>query len=235
MAVAEYRASESQCLFDKVVSNAASIGMKVNATKTQIMCISPDNGYKNSAYIEANGHRVESVSDMRVLGYHFDTNAGAEAHVRHIEKTAHSKLWIIRNLKKAGARKQDLIQAYTTMIRTSVEYLSVIYHPQLTLGQADRIEKVQERAVRAIVGWNKTYLQALEATGLDRLEVRRISATNKFARSIELNRRFCDKWLTINDCRTSLRKPKKYKEIICNTNRLRDSPINYYTRILNDI
>ena len=230
-----YHAAASQRLYETVQENAAKIGMKVNPLKTKLLCISNEDGYNTRAYIRAGYTRIESSDQLRILGYHIDSRANPEAHIRHLESSVHPKMWVLRNLKKAKATAADQKLAYTSMIRSVIEYMSPVYHSLLTKAQSDRIEKLQERALRTIVGWDKTYQQALHLTNLQPLYERREEALKKFATSVEKSERFTRKWLIPNENRTSARNTQKYKEEICRTQKFSSSPVNQITRILNKI
>ena len=57
---------------------------------------------------------------------------------------------------------------------TNFEYCSVVWHSTLTVEQAQNLENIQKLSLKIILGPSYTsYSQALEVTGLDRLELRR--------------------------------------------------------------
>ena len=67
-----------------IASLAAEIGMRVNVGKTQLLCISPNNGCITSATVLAGDDIVASADTMKLVGYTFGTVPTAEAHVMAI-------------------------------------------------------------------------------------------------------------------------------------------------------
>ena len=76
------RATRSQNLFRHIIRVAEMMGMKVNADKTMVLCISDSRTYKAKAFIEdSNRVRVDSVSTLKVLGLHFTDKPDMTAQV----------------------------------------------------------------------------------------------------------------------------------------------------------
>ncbi|CAH1272651.1 ZNF569 [Branchiostoma lanceolatum] len=75
---------------------------------------------------------------------------------------------------------------YTSYVRPVLEYCVPVWHPGLTTEQTTRIEKVQKRALRTILGGQYTsYKSALLYTGLQPLSQRRLELCRKFARKLD--------------------------------------------------
>ena len=227
---------ETKKVFDIVQSNAEKIGMQINTEKTKLVAFSSDTNIEYEAsFVAADGGVITSENELKVLGVTLDSRAGPEPHIKSVERGFHRKIWIIRNLKKAGAEKKDLIQAYTSYIRPCIEYASVVIHSILSVTQGQRLERLQERALRTISGWNKTYSDALEDTGLVTLEERRAASFQKFAMSVERSERFSQQWLTPNTSEANTRRRERYVETCCKTEKYRRTPANELTRVLNKI
>ena len=87
--------------------------MKVNASKTAMVCVSGAQSYHARAYIEeAGGSRVESGGGAKVLGFHFSSKPSAHAHVEAICKRMRCKFWVLFHLKKAGFSDSELARVY---------------------------------------------------------------------------------------------------------------------------
>ena len=103
-------AQASESFFRNVVENAASIGMTVNESKTQLLCLSTAIDSEVSSFVRTTtGEKIESGEHLKILGFHFNTNPSVECHVQEIEKKIRKRAWVIRNLKKAGLGKRDLL------------------------------------------------------------------------------------------------------------------------------
>ena len=49
-------------------------------------------------------------------------------------------------------KTEDLVKAYTSTIRPSAEYASPVWHPLVTIGQSEHIERQQTQALKNIFG-----------------------------------------------------------------------------------
>ena len=77
----------SQNVFRHTVKKATRRGMRVNAQKTALLCISDSLSKTSSAYIEdADGNRLGSGDTLKMLGYHFDSRPTVSAHIDVIKK-----------------------------------------------------------------------------------------------------------------------------------------------------
>jgi len=86
-------------------------------------------------------------------------------------------------LKRSGLSIEDLIYFYQTVIRPTMEYCCPVWHPGLTEGQTEKLEKQQERALRIIMP-EASYDLALQIACLDTLVQRRESICKTFFNKI---------------------------------------------------
>ncbi|XP_035660325.1 polycystic kidney disease protein 1-like 2 [Branchiostoma floridae] len=92
------------------------------------------------------------------------------------------RLYLLRNLKHFNVSIGDLVTVYVTYIRPVLEYCAPVWHSGLTTALSDRIEKVQRRAVRIILGQSYTsYTDACSDLGLPSLQARRLELITHFA------------------------------------------------------
>ena len=79
---------------------------------------------------------------------------------------------------------EDLIEIYTLFIRNRAEYLSVVWHRQLTAQQTNKIENIQRTSLKIILGDNYfDYPAALAMTPLEKLSLRRQSRSFAFTKN----------------------------------------------------
>ncbi|KAI8495073.1 hypothetical protein Bbelb_270590 [Branchiostoma belcheri] len=152
----------------------------------------------------------------------------------HVDKTvnkANGRLAMLRKIKRFSLSTEDLLQIYITYVRSVLEYCVPVWHSGLTATQTTRLERIQRRALRTILGMNYTdYKSALLNTGLKSLQERRVDLCLKFARNLSpemLPPR------TGDSHGITTRNSDKLRTIKCKTKRYRDSPIPYLTRLLN--
>ena len=66
------RAVRSQNIFRQIIRLAELMGMKVNSSKTMVLCVSDSRTYEASAFIKkAEGNIISSVTKLQILGMHF--------------------------------------------------------------------------------------------------------------------------------------------------------------------
>ena len=137
-------AAQSQNVFHHLVRNAEKTGMKVNASKTTLVCFSDALGYSPDAYIkEAGGEVIRGTPTMKALGLQLTNWPKWSAHVGWIKKTFRARLWILRNLKRSGFNCEELVHVYRSMYRPVAEYTCVVFHSGLTDEQDEQLEFLQ--------------------------------------------------------------------------------------------
>ena len=151
--------------------------------------------------------------------------------------TANRKLFLLRRLKRFGVSTQDLTTVYTTYIRPAMEYAAPVWHPALTRTQSTRLERLQKRACRIILGTQyKDYNAALSSLNLIPLEERRTNICLSFATKL-LNSEFKD-WLPPTRKQITGRHTRNSNKLdtpMCRTMRYKNSAIPYMTDLLNNL
>ena len=90
--------------------------------------------------------------------------------------------WIVRNLKKYGAKENLLIEAYTQQIRSITEMAQPVWNGALTQQDERAMERIQRTALAIIRGENHTtYKEAFDHVKMDTLKDRREALCLKFA------------------------------------------------------
>ena len=152
---------------------------------------------------------------------------------------AYGRLWIVRNLKRLGAVRSELVDVYTKQCRSILELAVPVWSAGLTSDDILSLERVQKTACAIILGRAyKGYDDALEQLGLGTLESRRIDLCRKFARKASENEIY-QHWFVESDAKAqeiktrSKKMANKYKDIKFRTDRFRDSPLPYLTSLLN--
>ena len=143
--------------------------LQYNATKWQPICI--------------NGKQVEVVTVFKLLGVYLSSDLTWTAHCEYIIKKANRRLYALRKLKKSGVSRSDIVVVYCTVIRTMIEYASVVF-ANLSQTLSKDLERVQKRAM-SIIYPSHSYMDALSFAGIQTLCVRREEACNKFVANIK--------------------------------------------------
>ena len=156
-----------------------------------------------------------------------------ETHADNITRKANSMCYLMVVLKRSGVSLPHLLRFYTTFIRPTLEYAAPVWHPGLTQQLSEQLEGVQRRALHSILP-DKSYRQALESTGLPKLCDRRKDLCLNFARST-FNSEFRH-WFPAqrHSCHgRNLRNNRQLSIPKCRTLRIQNSPIVYFSRLLN--
>ena len=115
-----------------------------------------------------------------------------------------------------------------------MEYASVVFHSLLTQAQSFALERLQSIALKTIHGWHKSYRECRTLSGLSTLEDRRHKATLAFANKCADSDRFGHWFPERERSRYDLRGREKYTIEFARHERLRNAPIHYMRRLLND-
>ena len=153
---------------------------------------------------------------MKILGFYFDSNPNVNYHVKKLIEKFYAKLWTLRHLKRAGLCKERMLDLYYSMIRSAVEYASVIYHSLIPKSLADQLERIQRQAIRIIYGWNIDTDTLMQVKDIDTLEKRREKAILGFALNNKNSEKNGKKWFKeTKNCERAVRNTTREKYIVC--------------------
>ena len=119
-------------------------GMKFNAKKCYILSINK----RSTRFYELNKHILQEVDNNPYLGLQISNDLKWGTHINNVCKKANSTLGFLRrNLRNVpeNCRKS----AYISLVRSIMEYGATIWNPYLK-GDADKLERTQNRAIRFI-------------------------------------------------------------------------------------
>ena len=156
-------------IFRGVKSLAQDIGMFVNGKKTQLLCIHANTANEVSSYIRDTENEIISTQNLKLLGFNFNSEPNANHHVTGLINKFYSKLWTLRFLKRSGMSSSNLLGIYSSTIRPSVEYASIIYHSLIPEYLSNKLEQVQKQAIKIILGHNIDYASLIDGGELETL------------------------------------------------------------------
>ena len=84
------------------------------------------------------GH-IERVNSTKLLGIHLDSNFSWQPHIEAILAKATQRLYVLKQLTRAGVPHSQLQHFYLTVIRPVLEYASPVWHHLITKKQSDQI------------------------------------------------------------------------------------------------
>ena len=128
-----------------------------------------------------------------------------------------------------------MMKIYKVVIRSAIEYCSIVYHSLIPGYLAERLELLQKQAMKIIYGSGLDYRRLVESGRIETLESRREAACLKFALKNCQTERFGKKWFPLNGNEREVRSTtrRKYEEKNCRTERALNNPLQYMIRLLN--
>jgi hypothetical protein len=95
--------------------------------------------------------KLEVTKDSKYLGVTISTDLSWNSHINNIYAKANRTInFLRRNIHSCP--KEVKRNAYTTLVRPSVEYASAVWDPY-TRNQINQLEQVQPRAARFVNGY----------------------------------------------------------------------------------
>ena len=148
-----------------------------------------------------------------------------------------AKTYMLSRLKAFNVSRQDLVKIWTSFIRPSTEYVAPLWHSSLSVADTTRIERLQKRALRIIMGGDYPgYQQALKVLKLPSLMDRREHLTKKFAYSLLKSSRHREMLPEKRQTEMAIRGNVDHQliETTCNSARYYKTSIPYCTRRINN-
>ena len=180
--------------------------------------------------MEIEGQIIERVQSGKILGVTLRDDRLWTDHVNIITRKASKRLYLLRQLKRAGIDILDLVNIYYSCIRSTLEYACQVFHSSLPKFLSEEIERIQKRAMRIIFP-GISYSSALAESGLLSLHERREFLSNKLFNDIVISSKHKLKSLLPpkSSCYTEhLRTRRTFELPEIHTNRFRNSFIMYY-------
>ena len=136
-------AQRSQLFYESVAARAEKIGMRLNAQKTQLLCISALTSANVSSYIRIGDDRIQSQATLKQLGFTFSTTPSPAAYLEVVALKFRKRLWILRHLRQAGIPPNDLLALYRSLLLPILDYAAIVYHSMLSAQQRSDMEHLQ--------------------------------------------------------------------------------------------
>ena len=145
-----------------------------NFSKYQVMCLGPRN-YHKDLHIVINDTVIDQKSEITLLGVTLDDQLSFSSHVRNICRKVSCQTGVLlrlRNLIPTSAK----LHIVKFAILPYLTYCQTVWH-FCRSSDARKLERIQERALRAVYCDNKsTYEELLQRAKLPTLHTRRLQA-----------------------------------------------------------
>lgn len=124
--------------------------LKLNEDKTKIMKI---NMNSNTTF-EINNNKIERVKSIKYLGFIIDEKLNFNEHMEYTCKKIGKKIGFFKRIRSKLSVLTS-INIYNTIIKPHFEYGSTILYTCCNKTQLERLQKLQNKAMRAILKCNR--------------------------------------------------------------------------------
>ena len=138
-------------------------GFKISVVKTKFMVFRKGKGSRIE--LKLNGQQIEQVKNFKFLGMVFDQTFSWKDHIQYVIDKCLKRINILKLLSgsKWGADKNTMVILYKTLIRSIIDYGSIIYQ-SASKSNLHKLDVIQSQALRICCG-------ALRCTPVEALEV----------------------------------------------------------------
>ena len=119
-------------------------------------------------YVVINRKAIEVVSTVKLLGLNISSDLRWNCYVAEIRQKVASRLYFLKQLKRANIPAKDLLTFYLTCIRPVTEYTCPVFHNALPAYLSAELEQLQKHAMRIIFPF-VPYSDALNQANLETL------------------------------------------------------------------
>ncbi|XP_028414252.1 uncharacterized protein LOC114537310 [Dendronephthya gigantea] len=132
-----------QAYVNEFSSKSGSDGMQLKESKCKELRISFSNVKREFDAIIINDKNIEVVQCEKLLGLTISDNLKWNKHIETVCKKISTRLYFLRQLKRAKLPSKDLLLFYVTCIRPVAEYACEVFHDSLTKYLSDDLERLQ--------------------------------------------------------------------------------------------
>ena len=175
--------SSLQQVVEEISSRSCENHLQLNPSKCKELPTCFKRSPPSYAPVFSDGVEFEQVSTAKILGVTFRQDLKRNDHVDNITAKAAKRLYLLRELKRAGVSCNDLVLFYCSAIRSVLEYACMLFHRSFRRYLSEDLELIQKRAMRIILPDYK-YRDALKIAKIDTLYVRRESLSLKLFNEI---------------------------------------------------
>lgn len=155
--------------------------MQINTKKCLSVTITKKKSPLPFSYSLDGINSLQHSDHFKYLGVTISENLDRNKHINNICNSAYRKLGFLKR-RLRGASSEVKLHAYKTMIRSALEYASIVWDPYLKK-HIQKLERIQRQAVRFIFSKysrHESVSNLLTSAGLESLETRRRIARLKY-------------------------------------------------------
>ena len=141
-----------QDTLDRLQTWTQANNVTINHSKTVVMHVCTSKADIPPPQLTIGPHPLQVVNTIKLLGVVLDDHLSWGQHVAMVVKAASYRLYMLRRLRSLGTPASELKGVYTSFILPKLTYASPAWSSSLNATQLHRLERVQKRACRVILG-----------------------------------------------------------------------------------
>ena len=152
--------------------------LNAKKTKEMVLCFGKSIDKNVIPMLTVGDYKIDRVEEFKLLGVVFRSDLNWSSHVKYILAKASRRIFVITKLLRSGMSTADVLNVYSSVVRSVLEYASPVWHCGLTQTQSFDIEKVQRRCFKIIFP-ALSYKETLKISGFETLAARRERASRE--------------------------------------------------------
>ena len=210
--------------------------MLINEKKTKCMIFNYTDNHQFTTRLDINKQQIDVIDSTRLLGTIITNNLCWDLNTATIVRKANARMELIRRVAEFGTPIEDMKEIYILFVRSILEQSATVWHSSLTQENIQDLERVQKSATKIILNDSEMqYEKRLAKLGLETLSSRRETLCLNFAIKCTKSEKVKNMF-PLNEKRHDMetRNEDKFKVQFANTTRLKNSPIVYMQKLLNE-
>ena len=144
-----------QPYLDQIYQWTTQNDLQLNPLKSQATLFTPYPAeYNTTLNLQINNQTIPTVKNPKILGLTFDPKLTFSEHIKNTKVKANNSLKLLKALTGTtfGKTKETLLHTYKTYTRPIIEYASTIWAPIISDTNYEKIQQVQNSALRIATG-----------------------------------------------------------------------------------
>ena len=210
--------------------------MVINQKKTKTMIFNYTEKYQFTTRLSIKGENLEVIDSTKLLGTIITNDLKWNENTATIVQKANARMELLRRVASFGASVEDLKLIYILFVRSHLEQSATVWHSGLTQENRNDLERVQKSALKVILKDKyENYEKALNYLDIESLENRRTNLCINFAEKCLKKEKFKSMFPLNNKIHDQeTRSTEKYQVQFAFNDRLKNSPVIYMQRLLNE-
>jgi hypothetical protein len=129
--------------------------LQLNASKSTATLFTPDPAeYRKTLNLTIDNTTVPTITHPKILGITFDPKLNFNTHIHNTLDKATKTIKILKSLTSTnwGKHKEVLLTTYKTITQPIIEYASTIWSPSLSQTLTNKLQTIQNTALRIATG-----------------------------------------------------------------------------------